>query len=67
LKGSIRDNVRRVRERIEAACARAGRPAEGVAIVGVTKTFGPEKVRALIDAGISDIGENRIQELDASN
>jgi pyridoxal phosphate enzyme (YggS family) len=58
----IADNVERVRERIATACARVGRPAEGVTIVAVTKTHGPEVVDAVIDAGIADIGENRIQE-----
>jgi len=33
-----------------------------VIIVGVTKTFGPEMVDALIEAGVCDIGESRIQE-----
>lgn len=59
---SIRDNVLRVRERIDAALERAGRSGERVTIVGVTKTFGPDVVDALIDAGIGDIGENRVQE-----
>jgi pyridoxal phosphate enzyme (YggS family) len=58
----IIENVNRARERIAAACERVGRPSDGVTIVGVTKTFGPERVRALIEAGITDIGENRIQE-----
>jgi pyridoxal phosphate enzyme (YggS family) len=59
---SIRDNVLRVQERMAAAVSRAGRGGERVTIVGVTKTWGPEMVDALVEAGIEDVGENRIQE-----
>jgi pyridoxal phosphate enzyme (YggS family) len=57
----IAENVRRVRERVAGALARAGRTDE-VTIVAVTKTFGPEVVDAVVAAGIADIGENRVQE-----
>lgn len=60
---SIADNVARVRERVEAARRRAGREPDDVTIVAVTKTFGAEIAREIIDAGIADIGENRVQEL----
>jgi pyridoxal phosphate enzyme (YggS family) len=60
---SIPDRVADVRERVSCALARSGRPANAVTIVAVTKTFPVETVRAVIDAGISDIGENRVQEL----
>ena len=60
---SIHDNVARVRERVHAALRRAGRERDDVTIVAVTKTFGAEIVRAVIDAGIGDVGENRVQEL----
>jgi PLP dependent protein len=62
---SIADNVARVRERVHAALRRAGRESDPVTIVAVTKTFGAEIVREVIDAGIVDIGENRVQELQA--
>ncbi len=62
MRESIEANVREVRERIERACDRAGRGADEVIIVGVTKTFGPEMVDALVDAGVRDIGESRVQE-----
>ncbi len=50
-----------VRERIAAAQARAGR-SQAVTVVAVTKTFGPEAVRAAVAAGLHDVGENRVQE-----
>jgi len=58
----IRENVARVRERVAAALERSGRSGQEVTIVGITKTFGPEAVNALIDAGVTDVGENRVQE-----
>lgn len=58
----IKENVARARDRIAAACARVGRSPGEVTIVGVTKTFGADRVEALIRAGVRDIGENRIQE-----
>ncbi len=53
--------VAEVRERIAAAVERGGH-AQRVTIVAVTKTHGPDAVRAAWDAGIADVGENRIQE-----
>lgn len=58
----IRDNVLRVRERVQSTLERCGRAGDSVTIVGVTKTWGPEVVDALVQAGIGDIGENKIQE-----
>ena len=59
---SIRDNVTATRQRIEAALERAGRGPGEVTIVAVTKTFGPDMVDALVEAGIDHVGENRVQE-----
>ncbi len=58
----IRQSVGEVREEIEKACLRAGRKTEEVTLVGVTKTQSPEDVRAVIEAGVTHIGENRVQE-----
>jgi len=52
-----------VRRRMEAACARAGRPVESVTLVAVTKTVEPEVAADLLALGVSDFGENRPQEL----
>lgn len=51
-----------VQARIQAACARASRPAAHVVLVAVAKTHPPEAVQELVDLGVRDIGENRIQE-----
>jgi PLP dependent protein len=59
---TIAANVRAVRARIAAACERAGRDPASVTLIAVSKTFGPDAVLAAFDAGITDFGENRVQE-----
>lgn len=51
-----------VRERIDRACADAGRPAGGPTLVVVTKFYPASDVLALAALGVRDIGENRDQE-----
>lgn len=58
----MRANLKRVRERIANACARAGRDPPGVRLVAVTKTRTPDQVEAIISLGVEDIGENRVRE-----
>jgi pyridoxal phosphate enzyme (YggS family) len=53
--------VAEIRERVERAVARGGHR-QSVAIVAVTKTHGPDAVRAAWDVGLRDVGENRVQE-----
>ena len=50
-----------VRARIAAAAARGGH-GQQVTIVAVTKTHGPEAARAAYEAGLHDVGENKVQE-----
>jgi pyridoxal phosphate enzyme (YggS family) len=60
---TIAANVADVRARIAAACGRAGRDPAGVTLVAVTKTVPLDAVRAVLAAGVADLGENRAQEL----
>jgi pyridoxal phosphate enzyme (YggS family) len=55
------DRLREVRHRIEAAVQRGGH-GQQVTVVAVTKTHGPEAVEAAVQAGLRDVGENRVQE-----
>ncbi len=55
------DRLREVHARIEAATRRGGH-GQAVTIVAVTKTHGPDAVQAAWDAGLRDVGENRVQE-----
>ena len=60
------DDFRTVRAevlgRIADACARVGRDPSGVQLVAISKTVDAERIRAAIDAGFLDLGENRVQE-----
>ena len=58
----ISENIAAIRERIEAAARRAGRSAANVALMGVTKTHPPERIRQAYAAGLRLFGENRVQE-----
>jgi pyridoxal phosphate enzyme (YggS family) len=57
----LRERATEVRDRIAAAVARGGH-GQQVTVVAVTKTFGAETVNAAIDAGFTDVGENKVQE-----
>lgn len=58
----IRTNLERVRERIARAAERAGRRAEDILLIGVSKTVEVERIREAIAAGVPALGENRVQE-----
>lgn len=59
---AIRENVASIRQRIAAACVRAGREVAEVTLVAVSKTVEPARIRAAIAAGVRVLGENRVQE-----
>ena len=59
---TIADNLQHVRQRIAAACTAAGRDVNEVTLLAVSKTFGPDAVRAAHAAGQLAFGENYIQE-----
>lgn len=62
LATAIAASLAAVRARIAAAARRAGRAPDGVRLIAVSKTFGPDHVRAAAAAGQHDFGENRVQE-----
>jgi len=59
----LSDNLRAVTERVRAACRRAGRSADEVTLVAVTKTVPAEVAALLPGLGVLDLGESRPQEL----
>jgi PLP dependent protein len=61
-KFEIATNLERLQEQIKRAAERAGRRAEDITIVAVSKTFPFEAIRAAYDAGLRHFGENRVQE-----
>jgi len=61
--GNITENLNRVRQRIAEAAYRCGRNPKEITLVAVTKTVSPERINEAIRAGVTIIGENRVQEL----
>jgi len=59
----IRQNLAKVRLRMENACRKAGRTNTSVILVAVTKTVDVDAVRILNSCGVKDFGENRVPEL----
>lgn len=59
----ISENIKRVKERIANAAYRSGRDEKEIKLVCVTKNFGSDDMNAAIRSGVTDIGENRVQEM----
>lgn len=58
----ILDNLKYINEKINEACYKSGRKSEDIELVGVTKTVDAQRIMKAIDAGITHVGENRVQE-----
>lgn len=59
----LENRLEEVEGRIAAACTRAGRPREAVTLVAVTKTVSLDTAREILTLGVTNLGENRPQEL----
>ena len=60
---SIKENIEKVRKNIALACAESKRDPNDVLLLAVTKTRSADEINEAIEAGITDIAENRVQEL----
>lgn len=58
----IKENIADVKSRVEAAAVKAGRKFSDICIVAVSKTFGNELIKEAFNAGMTEFGENYIQE-----
>lgn len=63
LPDSIPERYALVRDRIARAAERSGQRASDILLVAVSKTAEPEQLKAMIDLGHRDFGENRVQTL----
>lgn len=63
MRRKLADNLKRIRERIQNACERSKRRVEEVRLVAVTKTVEVDVIRTALEAGLTDLGESRPQEL----
>ncbi len=62
-KAKIARNLRRIRQNIHDACAKANRLPQEVSIVAVTKTVELAPISWLLDLGMTELGESRVQQL----
>jgi len=60
---SIQTNIEYIQELKGRAAVKSGRNPEDVLLIAVTKLHGPDEMNEAIDAGITDIGENKVQEI----
>lgn len=58
---SIASNVEEIRDRIARAALSAGRRPEDITLVAVTKTVDAPRAKEVLEAGVRDLGENRVQ------
>lgn len=58
----IRKNIESLKRRIATACSRIGRNPADIKVIAVTKTTTPEMIKEVMECGITDIGENRLQD-----
>lgn len=63
MSNSLSSRLDMVNDRIAKACASAGRDLSSVRLIAVTKTHPVDKIQALINLGVKDIGENRVSEI----
>ena len=56
-------NLAEVKKRIEISAQKSGRTADDVTLVAVTKTHPAEMINEAIELGVTDIGENKVQEI----
>ena len=60
---SIKSNIEYINELKDKAAKKTGRTGEDVLLIAVTKLHSPEEIDEAIDAGVTDIGENKVQEI----
>lgn len=62
LNVAIAENLARIREAMQQACMQANRDSDAVKLLAVTKTVEPDRINEAIRLGVTQIGENRVQE-----
>lgn len=61
----LAENLEQIEKRIHAACERAGRTRDSVLLLAVSKTHPPETISEAVNLGLTQFGENKIQEAKA--
>lgn len=59
----MQDTINNIRETIKVSAQKSGRKEEDITLIGVSKTFPAEHIIPAVQYGVTDLGENRVQEL----
>lgn len=60
---AISENLKEIRNKIDTAAKKSNRTLEDITLIAVTKTYSPDAINEAIDNGVTDIGENKVQEI----
>ena len=60
--GDIAQNLARIKEAISVAAVKSGRKISDIELIGVTKTIDVDRIGLLMSAGVTSLGENRVQD-----
>jgi PLP dependent protein len=63
----LRENLKKIEERLDKALLKCGRRREEITLIAVTKKFPAERVREAYEVGLRDFGENYVQEFEAKS
>lgn len=58
----IDKNLERIKKKIKKAAGRSNQDPDQIKLIAVTKTVSPEEIRQVVECGVTDIGENRVQD-----
>lgn len=60
---SIKENIDGILKRVESTCKKTGRDTKDITVIAVSKTVDSKRAKEAVEAGINNLGENRVQEL----
>lgn len=60
---NIKENIDGILEKIELTCKKTGRDSKDITVIAVSKTVDSDRAKEAVEAGIVNLGENRVQEL----
>lgn len=60
---NISENLKIIKENIKQAATKSGRKPEDIKLLAVSKTIAPEIIQQAIDLGLTELGENKVQEI----
>lgn len=59
----IEENIKNIREQINQACSKVGRNPDDIQLIAVSKTVDCERINESVLKGMTDLGENKVQEI----